>query len=69
MAKTKLHFLEQSLNALIISHALAQQLFHRDVKNILLIHIGYIDAVMLDDLLTAYEKHGPVNSSPSRSTS
>lgn len=54
----KKSFIEQSLNALIIAHELSQRLFHREIKNILLIHIGYFDAVMLDELLTAYEKQG-----------
>lgn len=49
---------EQSLNALIISHELSMMLFGRDIKNILLLHIGAFDALMLDDLLTAYEKNG-----------
>jgi hypothetical protein len=48
----------QSLYALTISHELSELLFKRDIKNILLLHIGEFDAVMLDKLLTAYEKRG-----------
>lgn len=54
----KQSFINQSLNALIISQALAQMLFARDIKHILLLHVGFFDAMMLDELLTAYEKQG-----------
>lgn len=32
-------------------------IFHRDIKNILLLHLGAFDALMFDELLTAYERH------------
>lgn len=51
-------FIEQALNAITISHHLSTLLFGRDIKNVLLLHIGAFDALMLDDLLTAYENHG-----------
>lgn len=54
----KTSYLEQAINALQVSHQLSELLFHRDIKNILLIHIGAFDATMLDSLLTAYEKQG-----------
>jgi peptidoglycan-N-acetylglucosamine deacetylase len=56
IAWLKKSYLEQSSNALIISHELSQLLFNRDIKNILLIHINAMSADMLDDLLTSYEK-------------
>lgn len=54
----KKSYLDQSINALTISHALSMMLFNRDIKNILLIHINAMTASMLDELLTAYEKKG-----------
>lgn len=58
IAWLKQNYLEQSLNALTIAHELSMLLFHRDIKNVLLIHINEMTADMLDELLTAYEKHG-----------
>ena len=49
-------YLTQAKNALIISHELSMMLFHRDIKNVLLIHINAMTADMLDELLTQYEK-------------
>lgn len=50
-------YIEQSLNAIIISHELSTFMFNRDIKNILLLHFGVFDAFMLDELLTAYKEH------------
>jgi len=58
IAWLKKTYLEQAMNALIISHELSMMLFNRDIKNVLLIHINAMTADMLDDLLTAYEKQG-----------
>lgn len=52
------NYLEQALNALVISHELSIMLFKRDIKYILLLHVTYFDAEMLDKLLTLYESHG-----------
>jgi hypothetical protein len=52
------NYLEQSLNALTISHELSTLLFNRDIKYILLLHVTLFDAEMLDKLLTLYEEHG-----------
>lgn len=54
----KQSFITQSLNAITVSKTLSHTLFGRDIKHILLLHIGALDALMLDDLLTAYEEHG-----------
>lgn len=54
----KKSYIQQALNALTISHELSNMLLSRDIKNVLLIHVGAFDALMLDDLLTAYEQHG-----------
>lgn len=53
----KQSYLEQAANALTISHTLSMQLFHRDIDNVLLIHMNAFSTLMLDDLLTTYEKH------------
>ena len=50
-------YIEQSLNAITISHELSTFLFNRDIKNILLLHFGAFDALMLDELIAAYEKN------------
>lgn len=58
IAWLKKTYLDQAVNALTISHELSKMLFHRDIKNILLIHINAFNAEMLDRLLTEYEAHG-----------
>lgn len=58
IAWLKKTYIEQALNALTISHSLSMMLYSRDIKNILLIHINSFTTEMLDELLTAYEKHG-----------
>jgi peptidoglycan/xylan/chitin deacetylase (PgdA/CDA1 family) len=40
------------------SVAAAHDLFGRAIKHVLLLHVGAFDAVMLDEMLTAYEKLG-----------
>ena len=50
-------YIEQATNALIISHELSLLLVGRDIENILLLHFGAFDALMLDELLTTYEKN------------
>ena len=54
----KKSYIEQALNSITVAHALSMATIHRDIKNILLLHIGVFDALILDDLLTAYEKQG-----------
>lgn len=54
----KKSYIEHAVNSITVAHELSILLFQRDIKNILLLHIGAFDALMLDDLLTAYEKHG-----------
>lgn len=49
---------EQSLSALHRAQAMSQAIYHRDMKQILLVHASIFDAHMLDGLLTAYEKQG-----------
>lgn len=51
-------YLQQSLNAITIAHHLSQQLFHRDIKYILLLHFSNIQADALDQLLTNFEQYG-----------
>lgn len=54
----KKSYIEQAINSITVAHVLSGTTLHRDIKNILLLHIGVFDALMLDDLLTAYEKQG-----------
>lgn len=49
-------YLKSALNALKIAHELSMLDFNRDIKNILLLHIGAFDALMLDDVINAYQK-------------
>jgi peptidoglycan/xylan/chitin deacetylase (PgdA/CDA1 family) len=51
-------YMQQAVSTLQRAQAQSQFLFHRDVKQILLIHMGAFDAKMLDKLLTAYEDLG-----------
>lgn len=52
------NFIQQSVSALQRAQATSQFLFHRDMKQILLIHPGACDVKALDKMLTAYENHG-----------
>src|SRR6185437_2043197 len=52
----KRSYLDASIGAISTAQTLSQLLFKRDIKHILLLHIGAFDAEMLDQLLTQYEK-------------
>jgi peptidoglycan/xylan/chitin deacetylase (PgdA/CDA1 family) len=54
----KKSYLDSGIAAIPAAQALSQLLFRRDIKYILLLHIGALDAQMLDQLLTQYEKLG-----------
>lgn len=54
----KKSYLKNALNSITVAHQLSMSIFHRDIKNILLVHIGAFDAQMLDQVLTAFEKRG-----------
>ncbi len=54
----KKSYLDASVDAIPAAHSLSQLLFNRDIKYILLLHIGALDAEMLDQVLTQYEKLG-----------
>ena len=58
IAWLKQSFIEQALNGLEIAQRLSDLLFGRDIKYILLTHIGAFQAEMMDELLTAYQKKG-----------
>ncbi len=58
IAWLKKTYINQALQALDNAHYSSNTLFRHDIKNILLVHLGPFDAVMMDDLLTAYEKQG-----------
>ncbi len=54
----KASFLESAATFLTFDDALAQRLFHRRIPHVLLLHVGAFDAVMLDELLTLYQRAG-----------
>lgn len=58
IAWLKESYVTSAVNALKTSQSLAQQLFGRDIRHILLFHIGSLNAAALDDLLTRYEGEG-----------
>jgi len=51
-------YLEHSMNRLNLAKTMSKSLFHRQMKHILLLHIGLFDSLMLDKLLTAYKSAG-----------
>ena len=58
ITKLQNSFIAYSLKAIKASHALSRFLFNRDIRYILVMHIGLIDADEMDRLLTAYEQEG-----------
>lgn len=54
----KQSYINEALNTINLTHELSMLLFQRDIKNILLLHFGAFDSLMLNDLITAFEKHG-----------
>ncbi len=51
-------YLNQANNAIVIARELSHQLFNRDIKYILLLHLKNISPNLLDKLLHQYENHG-----------
>lgn len=51
-------YLSASVSAISAARDLSAFLFNRDIKYIMLLHIGALDAIMLDQVLTRYEKLG-----------
>lgn len=58
IARMKDLFLEAAKISLAWSRELSARLFDRQVKHILLLHVGAFDALMLDELLRAYRADG-----------
>jgi len=58
IARMKGMFLEAAKVRLAWSRELSAKLFNRQVKHILLLHAGAFDALMLDELLSAYRVDG-----------
>lgn len=50
-------YIEQALKSIEVAHIQSNLIFKRDIKQVLLLHIGVFDALMLDDLLTTFERH------------
>jgi peptidoglycan/xylan/chitin deacetylase (PgdA/CDA1 family) len=58
IAWLKASFLDAGLSGLRWSASAAAAYFQRPIKHVLMLHAGAFDAVMLDELLTAYEREG-----------
>ncbi len=58
IAWLKKSYIDEALKSVEVAHIQSKLLFNRDVKQILLLHIGVFDAYMLESLLTTYKKHG-----------
>jgi peptidoglycan/xylan/chitin deacetylase (PgdA/CDA1 family) len=58
MAALRTDYIDQAAFALRWSDNAARELVGRRTAQILLLHVGHFTALMLDELLTAYEKNG-----------
>jgi peptidoglycan-N-acetylglucosamine deacetylase len=58
IAHLKPTFMEAAMAQLNWSQAVSDRLFGRQIKHILLLHVGAFTALMLDDLLSAYRAAG-----------
>jgi peptidoglycan-N-acetylglucosamine deacetylase len=58
MAWLKQSYLDTALAYLALDQEMAQRIFHRDIKHVLLLHIGAFDALMLPDLLAQLKQRG-----------
>jgi peptidoglycan/xylan/chitin deacetylase (PgdA/CDA1 family) len=58
IAWLKLHVVEEADRQVRLSNALARLLFGRDIAQILLLHVGAFDAVMLDSILKDFRTKG-----------
>lgn len=58
IATLRTDYIDQAAFALRWSDAAARELVQRPVKQILLLHVGQFTSLMLDELLTTYEKNG-----------
>jgi len=58
LAELQHTYLDAALDSLQLSQALSELLQHRQIEQVLLLHIGAQDAEWLDALLTLYEKNG-----------
>jgi peptidoglycan/xylan/chitin deacetylase (PgdA/CDA1 family) len=58
LAQLRRSFVAEHVEELRRMRDLGQKLVHREVRHILLLHIGSADADAIEDLLTAYEREG-----------
>ena len=58
IAALKESYIDEAAAALRWADAAGRELFGRPTKQILLLHVGYFSSLMLDQLLTTYEKNG-----------
>ena len=54
----KQSYVDQALDRLNFARVLGNNIYGRDINQVLLLHIGQFDSIMLDDVLTAYENKG-----------
>jgi peptidoglycan/xylan/chitin deacetylase (PgdA/CDA1 family) len=58
IAVLKESYLDHAAHELLASDEMAKRLLGRPIKHILLLHVGHFTSLMLDELLTSYEKNG-----------
>jgi len=58
IVRLKQMFVEEALARLAWSEAEALRLFGRPIKQVLVLHFGALEALVLDDVLRAYERTG-----------
>jgi peptidoglycan-N-acetylglucosamine deacetylase len=58
VAWLKESYLDTAAEYIALDRKMAQQIFHREIKHVLLLHIGAFDALMLPQLLEQLKKQG-----------
>ena len=58
IAWLKESYLDTAFEYIALDQKMAQQLFHRDIKHVLLLHVGAFDALILPQLLDRMKKQG-----------
>lgn len=58
MAALREDYLDQASAALLWADAAARELMGRPTKQVLLLHVGHFSSLMMDELLSLYEKRG-----------
>ena len=58
VTRLKVLFIETAIRRLAAFDELSRRLYNRSIKHVLLLHMGAFDALVLDDLLTAFRAAG-----------